>query len=330
MRRRVDPPTAFQLDGPYAEVLNGLGQHVDDVLGRYHAGIGFGRDSGVVLASQDSLPMYRAFLLGFRQSGGRVVTLEHGIAGSYAHQIRSVANRLAVWGEQQARYHRARQDPATSVDIIGSAYLSKLWNRGSSRRNPGIDVLYLAQPAPGLSAGNWESDHTRTVAMARELSARRPDLRIAMKLHPAMHAYGSDQVVQGIPVVAGRATDLIRASRSVVVVSSTAGMEAMVLGVPVVQVEPQGPIGDPSFLTLSGAANSVGDLESFIDTIDEVLTDAAIRQAAAARGREFARTFVADIEHSGKAEHRLATLVTAEVQASEEAASGSHSGGTPA
>lgn len=261
----------------------------------------------LAVAAQDVLPAERSYLLGLIEGGCRVFTLEHGIGGSYRHQVWSIAHRLGTWGQPQAAYHQPRQPEGLQIVSVGSARMEDFWHLAQGHQRPRWDILFFEQPAPALSAGSWDSDHVRASQLLDELPGRMPGLRIARKSHPSSRRP---------PTVIGRASELtedatriLPAARCVVVVTSTAGLEAMAAGIPVIQIAPRGPVGLPSFLTQSGAAAVVETAQQLEEAVRKILEDAAYRQRMVARGRDYAAEFVTGIETAGSSAKRVGRLV---------------------
>lgn len=268
----------------------------------------------VAVTTQDVLPATRAYLLGFAAAGGRVVTLEHGIAGSFRHQVWSVAHRLGVWGEPQARYHAERQPGDLQISSVGSARMARFWARAEEKApRSRWDVLFFGQPTSALSAGNWSADEVRALHLVKDYARRRPGRRIAMKVHPAATSYGGLVPGRGdIQQLTGDALSLIRSASVVAVATSTAGLEAMAAGVPVVELRPGGPVGLPSFIAQSGATAVAKTEDQFEDAAEMLLTGGHERAAAIARGREYALEFVVGIDQPGSSEARLHSVIAAE------------------
>ena len=276
-----------------------------------HAALGGAR---VAVAPQDTLPATRAYLIGFKAGGGRIVTLEHGVAGSFRNQIHSVANILAIWGASQERYHRQRQPMGLRFELVGSARMSSFWAIGGRpSRGRRWDLLFFAQPTTALSAGSWPADEARAIRLVEEYARRNPRRRVALKLHPATLTYGG-LVPADSPVerVRGDALNLISSAKVVVVVTSTAGIEAMAAGVPVLELRPTGPVGEPSFISQSGATAVARTYEQFEAGAGLLLTNGAERARAARTGREYAYEFVRGIDQPGLSERLLCDLVASE------------------
>jgi hypothetical protein len=264
----------------------------------------------VAIAAQDVLPPERAFLLGVRAAGGRVITLEHGMAGGYTEQVSSVADALAAWGEPQAAYHRSAGPSGIRVVAVGWPRLESRAALAPPAGDDAWDLLHFSQPSDDLSAGDWSDAHLRAVQLVEEYARLNPHRRVAIKLHPASRAYGfTPAPIRHAHLVTGDSLDLIASSRIVVVVASTTGIEAMSMGRPVLQVPPRGNTGPIDFISASGAARRVDTVAEIADATDHLLSDGAAYRNAAERGRAYARSFIEGFGQPGGAVQRLADLV---------------------
>lgn len=260
----------------------------------------------IAISTEDASPGARASMLAARSLGIRTVTLEHGISGSYRHQVESVSDALAVWGKPQAKYHATRQSVALPV-VIGATRMEHLWQKGPTMERA-YDAVFFTQPAPPLSAGSWPEDQIRAWDALDEVARNRPEWRIGAKVHPASSAYASEPQSGGsIELITGRSDRIIRAARVVIVVTSTAGAEAMAAGVPVVQLLPSGLTGEPSLL--AGGALVVAGADELGNVLNDLLTDAAILARATEAARSHAEALVDGIAEPGHAFRRLEELI---------------------
>lgn len=265
------------------------------------------------IAPQDMTPFVRAGMITLSASGTPTLTLEHGIGGSYRHQVFSVASNLGVWGPHQLAYHRPRQPGEVAIHVVGSSQMEGYWAEG---RRPDSrcrwDVIFFAQPAPALSATSWPEDHLRALRLVSEYARLRPHRRVAVKEHPAMRAYRAELPAGGTTLtsVRGDTRKLLQSCKLVVVVSSTAGLEAMAAGRPVVQIPPKLEVGETSFIAQSGAAVTADTQEEFVEAVDRLLMDLTARLSAVSLGKAYAAEFVSGIDQPGFSARRLAGLVS--------------------
>ena len=273
-----------------------------------------GRKSGVgvdvVVSTQDVTPPARAFLLGLKGAGGRILTLEHGISGAYAGQVHSVADVLGAWGRPQAEYHRQFGPAGLKVEPLGWPRLEVAYSERDAGAPSVWDLLFFSQPSAGLSSGDWPEDNIRALAIVDSFAGAHPERRVAVKLHPASAAYGwHNPVVAHAKLVQGDSLSLIRQSRVVAASFSTTGIEAMALGRPHVQIGRQGYLGPVEFISGSGAALSAGDGAEFEVAVESLLRDPAAYSRHRDAGLSYAREFVLDLDRPGSAVARLVALV---------------------
>jgi hypothetical protein len=274
------------------------------------ARLGLRIGGAVAVTGQDVSPTVRAFLLGFRGGGGRVVTLEHGISGWYAEQVHTVADVLAAWGPRQAEYHRAAGPPDAVVEPVGWPRLSEAVAERVGRHPPRWDAVFFGQPTLPLSAGSWPEDRLAGHAALDAYARRRPSRRVGVKAHPAAWAYRSPTPDPAAARPAtGDSLDLVRAARVVVRSTSTTGLEAMALGRPVVTIASRGPLGGPDFLAEGGAAVTVGDEHELEEALERLLGDPREYARRVEAGRAFAGRFVGGLDDPSAAPRRLVEIV---------------------
>jgi hypothetical protein len=267
----------------------------------------------LAIATQDVSPAIRALLLGSRAAGGRVLTLEHGIAGGYDHQVHSVGDALGVWGRPQAEYHRAVGTRGIRIEEIGWARLEAQFRRRLPP--PRFDVVYFGQPALPLSAASWPEDALRADALIDAYAAARAGRLVAAKPHPATRAYlGSTAPFTSARIVTDDSLDLIARSRVVVTRRSTTAVEAMALGRAVVLIDPLGSIGAWDLLAGAEDIAHATCLEELDGAVETLLTDVAASRRAIDAGFDFVRAFIRGIDAPGSARSALADVVSSLLQ----------------
>ena len=263
----------------------------------------------LLVATEDVSPGARVTALATLASGGRVITLEHGVSGMYREQVWSVASLLGTWGEAQARYHREAGDPAQRVIPIGWPHLAGRQPAGEQEAR--IDLLYFGQPTLSMSAGNWPQDMLAAASLVGGYASIRPNRAVAWKAHPATSAYGgASDPGPHVKHMTGPSLALIRQARVVAVASSTTALEAMALGRPVVQLSGRGHTGGVDFIRASGASVAVSSLAELDLVVEQLLLDATKRRNAIEAGRAYVRDFIAGFNEPGRAESVLDGLVT--------------------
>jgi hypothetical protein len=310
LREAADEPVDLRGEEPIRVVSAGFQLFKSSLIRWAAAGRRVGGPGVVAISGQDVLPPERAFLLGVRAAGGRVITLEHGISGGYAEQVASVADALAVWGEPQAAYHRSAGPSGLRVSAVGWPRLESPPAIASPAEDAAWDLIHFSQPSDDLSAGDWPEAHIHALQMVEEYAREHPHRRVAIKLHPASQAYRfAPPPIRHAHLVKDESLALIGAARIVLVVASTTGIEAMSLGRPVLQVPPRGHAGSTEFLGESGAVRLVDSAKDLAAATEYLLGDSSAYLEASERGRAFAASFIKGFEHPGGAVRRLAELV---------------------
>jgi len=284
----------------------------DSIAAWAESGRRVGRPGVVAVVAQDVLPPERAFLLGLRAAGGRVITLEHGISGGYSEQIWSVADVLAAWGEPQAAYHRAAGPRGLRVEPVGWPRLESATDVAPPAGRDAWDLLHFSQPSEDLSAGGWPEAHLHALDIVEGYARQHPNRRVAIKLHPASETLRfSPPPIRHAHLVTDESLALIRSSRVILVVTSTTGIEAMSLGRPVLQVPPRGYVGrsDVEFIGASGAALAVDSVDELAAATEHLLSDSSAYGDAVELGRAYASSFIFGFGQPGGALGRLADLV---------------------
>lgn len=300
-----DSPTAelSSLRRGFEPLVPALGQWVE-------AGRRLGGKGVVAVATQDVSPPARAFLLGFKASGGLIITLEHGISGAYSTEVYSVADVLGAWGEPQAAYHRQAGPPGLDVEAVGWPRLESVYSLRPAQTDAAWDLIFFAQPSVSLSSGDWPEDNLRALSAIDTYAGAHRDRRVAIKLHPATGAYGAGVPPMGYAkTVSGDSTSLVRSARIVAISLSTTGIEAMAMGRPVIQMSRKGVLGAVEFISQSGAALGVGSGQELEAAVETLLTDPAAYDAARGKGLDYAREFVRGVDSPGSAERRFVEIV---------------------
>lgn len=274
------------------------------------AGLRVGGHGVVAVATQDVTPPARAFLLGLKAGGGRVLTLEHGISGAYRGQVHSVADVLGTWGKPQAIYHRQVGPPGLETEAIGWPRLEAAYATRDVEATTAWDLVFFSQPAASLSSADWPEDNLTALRAVESYAAAHPERRVAVKLHPATAAYGSTfPALEHATLVTGDSLRLLRSARLSAVSFSTTGIESMALGRPVIQLARKGVLGPTEFISASGAAVVADGPLELEAAAESLLTDKAAYKRARARGLVYAREFVLGVDRPDSAVQRLCAVV---------------------
>ncbi|UCE90812.1 MAG: CDP-glycerol glycerophosphotransferase family protein [Methanobacteriota archaeon] len=204
---------------------------------------------------EDITPLSRAMCQVLRDRGVRIVVVQHGIltndmAGMYL--LPKVGDVQAVWGEYYKEWHVKRGMPADSQVVTGFPRYDKLVrmpqiDQGNLCKQFGLDpekkMVMIAtewyQPVSARYTIEMEEEFIRLAL--RVLKSH--DVQIVVKLHPGhqdrYHRIVSEIADQeGVKVIVVRNSlwELIQLSSLVIASVSTVGVEANLLGRPVVCV----------------------------------------------------------------------------------------------
>ena len=297
-------------DDPWSGVRSTSSRVTPSLVAWAEAGRRAGGRGVVAVATQDVAPPARAFLLGVRAAGGRVLTLEHGISGAYAHQIHSVADVLGTWGEPQAIYHRQVGPAGLKAEAIGWPRLEGQYAACGVDTPAAWDLVFFSQPAAALSSASWPEDSLMAVRIVESYAEAHPERRVAIKLHPATAAYGfAVPRLAHATLVTENSLSLIRSARVAVVPLSTTGLESMALGRPVIQLARRGVLGPTEFISASGAAVQAEGLQELEAAADLLFNDQAAYSRARDSGLAYAREFIVDVDRPGSAVRRFLAAV---------------------
>ncbi len=197
----------------------------------------------VLLTGTDVQPETRLAVSVARGMGIPSVTMQHGVLPGNPEDLEYVpawSDYVAVWGEQGLRWFEEAGIEPSRLVVTGCPRFDSYANLRRVPRTPGAEeevvvTLLLNPSAPSV----------RSAMLAEYLEAlRETPWRLRIRLHPAESESQFQRLWQDLAPseVRGRTTisqseplqQVLRASDAVVTYDSTAGLEAMLLGKPVV------------------------------------------------------------------------------------------------
>ncbi len=236
-------------------------------------------------------------------------------------------NRIAAWGETSRAYFRRVGVPENKITITGNPRFDQLANADFSADArsiraewgyPAEDFLltFLSSPIERMQIVSKEEKRAalgRVTDWVYRLSddPAWKNLRLAFKLHRAEDPAAMQSLLDEYPppgwarIAEKPLYPLLRASQAALMFSTTAGVEAALLSVPVGIVELSRPLDDWD-LTGRGVAagiRSPADLAGFLQTVRE-------EPRIGARGAQAASFFVANLGHSAEAVADLAARIS--------------------
>jgi glycosyltransferase involved in cell wall biosynthesis len=239
------------------------------------------------------------------QLGIPSIALQHGLF--LGHVYRSVAtDRMIVWGRTPRDFWLERGCSPERITEAGGFGHGK-WSRPQQRHTAARPtVLYLGQnPATFISPALYRS----SIAALSEAARRLPNVQFVIRPHPAESAAPYEVMVgsSGLPNAVLRRDDalttVLRDSDVVVTLISTAGLEAMLLGTPVIVLNPS---PEPSLAPFADATLVARDGEQLADGVQRILSDANARAAVTSAGRAYADAYFGALD--GAATRAAATV----------------------
>lgn len=262
------------------------------------------RGAEVVVIPNDMVYPYRQLALDVQARGGKIVLLQEGIRfplpNGYTGPVYggSGAAAICAWGEGSRDYFIASRVPARSIEVTGSPRLDGLdlahWReRGrallAANNLAAPPIAFLSNP---IEIQNYGDKAQKLELFARFLAGAAPIVRparipIVVKNH--LHEDPADfaRVAAGSPIpdlvtVLGGAPifAVLGAARAGVVLTSTVGLEALMFGLPLAQLEIP---GQPfAFEYVPRGAATPLHLASLTADLAALLADSPARRAAAA------------------------------------------------
>lgn len=263
------------------------------------------RSATVVVVPNDAVFPYREIIKSLRRPDRRFVLMQEGIRfpfpldGGLRQYGAGGCEAVCAWGEGSGDYFISNGAPPERVRVTGSPRADTWDTREAVVRSREVFAdLGIASP-PIVIATNpielqgYGTTSTKIALVGRWLSANASQLRrtrIPVVLRPHPHenvpAYQTmlrDCEVSEIVTIAPRAPilPLLAGARAAIVMASTVGLEASLLGIPLAQLIPPG--YDPPFeYVASGAALPLREPFDPAD-LDRLMEKDAARQAAALR-----------------------------------------------
>jgi hypothetical protein len=246
----------------------------------------------VILLNEISLSDRLAGLVA-AQVGTPSISIQHGLYIGYAYR-KLATDKVIVWGTEPKKFWEQRGCKPEQVMNVGSfahekwrVLIEKNCTVFSDGRRP--QILFLGQnPAAFISA----QTHRKTInAVFRAIQAL-PEYDFMIKPHPAenpepYHA-AYNQLVSNVNVKireTGSVEDVILESDLVITVFSTAGLEAMLLGKPVIVLNLS---QEPSMAPYVPAAELVESAELLPGAIQRIIEDTEHQQSLISAGKKYA------------------------------------------
>ena len=274
----------------------------------------------------------RAVSRAFRRRGLPVLVLQHGAVsvdmGGF-HVMPLEGDRQAVWGDLPREWHLQRGKAPESQVVTGNPGFDAMaagWYPPTeeARRRLGIDpqqrvILLTTEWLSGTSSVVTVEDEERFIRHTLRALKRFPDHRVVVKLHPGYQPEYEGLVRaiaerEGIAVTLAKKGlwDLLAISDVVIISNSTVGLEAMILGRPVVVVHAFEGMEEVPYVASGAALGAASRPEEIAKAVEKALHDKGAREAMAQARDAFVLKYAS--EQDGLASTRVAQLIQEMVQ----------------
>lgn len=269
----------------------------------------------LVSTSYSSIHGYSGALAA-RARGIRTVYVQHGLYPWGAVHTLFAQQTKCVWGEFERRLLTEHGHAAESIHVTGSPLYDDLSAATADADLPlpkdrPLRVVYFASHPRRYEHPDLERTSHLAVARAAVEHGR---MELRVKLHPGDHSPIAQQVAAEFPGYRvqrhGDSRELTRWADLAVVVSSTTGNEACVLGKPLIVLNLEQIRLHVEFVRY-GAALEVTEPDGLLPAIRQIEDDAATRHSLAAGRRRLVDDQLDGAR--GQATHRVARAIAAEV-----------------
>ena len=272
-----------------------------------------------MVVANDATLRCRGLVLTAKRMGIPTVYLQHGHIPHDRETIAGASDRLLVWGASSGRRLVALgNEPDQLIEVGATQYDGLFRGEGAPDAStvPGLPsgqsrkvVVYTSAPA---SRGESEGDYVQACTAVRDAAMALPDVEFVVKLHPSedprlWRALRRRSGGAGLRVIARCDTAALLSRADVVVTRfSTTGMEAAILGKPLVTINLTGGPDHAPYAD-GGAALPVRAAADLVPAIRRILSDPQIQRGLeAGRARFLADTFVA---RDGLSARRAASVI---------------------
>ena len=280
----------------------------------------------LVVLPEDVSPIRRASAQTFRRHGVPVLVIQHGAVsvdmGGF-HVMPRESETQAVWGDIPRTWHIQRGKAADSQVITGNPSFDRIAtgyeprDGGVGRRlrlQPGVRLILVATEwFAGNSTAATLDNEERYIQHTLRALGQLPRVQGVVKLHPNFQdvyerlvlAIAEEEGVD-VTIAKGHLWDLLVLADLVIVPNSTVGLEAMILGKPVVMVDTFEGVESVPYVA-SGAALGASRPEEIVSAVTRALSEEGVREAMEKSRKAFVRAYAH--HQDGKASDRVGKLI---------------------
>jgi hypothetical protein len=281
----------------------------------------------MMVVAVDVSPAARALSRTLVRHGVPVLVVQHGAVsvdmGGF-HVMPLDGDRQAVWGNLPREWHLQRGKAPESQVVTGNPGFDAMAAGRYApseevRRRLGIDpeehlILLATEWLSGTSSVVTVEDEEKFIRHTLRALKRFPDHQVVVKLHPGYQPEYEGLVRaiaerEGIAVTLanGDLWDLLAVSDVVIISNSTVGLEAMILGRPVVVVHAFEGMEEVPYVASGAALGAASQPEEIATAVEKALRDEGAREAMAQARDIFVLGYAS--EQDGLASKRVAQLI---------------------
>lgn len=283
----------------------------------------------LVIVPQDVHDTPRLLVMLAQAAGIPTLATEHGIIANYPYRVRPLADRIALWGRGDIAYYLRHGYQPDRFAVIGQPVLERLWAGAQATRRPPSAgnapeeaeapavgkpavILYAAQPYVPLSARNSPVEVVDLIGLVLDACRGRPEWQLVIKLHSLMdggeltHLSTADVNVR--IARAGSIYTMLAEADVLVTWSSTAGLEGLVMGKPLIVLQVPGKADYVPYVA-AGAALGAATPTELAQAIERVLSGADNTTTRREQVMAFINEHVETVNDHGSAASRFVKLV---------------------
>ncbi len=252
----------------------------------------------ILVVPVDVNPAFRAISRTFRRRDLPVLVVQHGaVSGDMGgfHVMPMEGGRQAVWGDLPREWHLSRGKPPDSQVVTGNPGFDPIAGGRDAapnevRRRLGLDaqggiILVATEWFSGVSSVVTTEDEEKFIRHTLRALKRFPDHQVVVKLHPGyqpeykglVRAIAEREGIE-VTIATEGLWDLLAVCEVVVISSSTVGLEAMILGRPVVVVHAFEGMEEVPYVASGAALGATSQPEEIATAVE--------RRPCVMRGRE--------------------------------------------